>query len=108
MIGACGANWATEFAHGIYNWTLGIANWIAELPSSTIVMPHIANMAMACFIIGLTCIIFIRATRLRENFILGAIFICAGLVITVTQPTPIFMSTHDNELVAMRRADGEL
>lgn len=108
MIGACGANWATEFAHGIYNWTLGVANWIAELPASTIVTPHISNMAMVCFIIGLACIMFIRATRLRENCIIGAIFICTGLAITMTQPTPIFMSTHDNELVAMRRADGEL
>ena len=108
MIGACGVNWATEFAHGIYNWTLDVANWIAELPASTIVTPHISNMAMVCFIIGLACIMFIRATRLRENCIIGAIFICTGLAITMTQPTPIFMSTHDNELVAMRRADGEL
>lgn len=108
MIGACGINWATEFAHEIYDWTLGIANWIAELPVSTITVPHISNTVMVCFIIGLTCIIFIRATRWRENYAIGAMAICAGFITLAMQPEPIFMSTYDNELVAMRHADGEL
>lgn len=108
MIGACGINWATEFAHEIYDWTLGIANWIAELPASTITVPHISNTSMVCFIIGLTCIIFIRATRWRENYAIGAMAICAGFITLAMQPMPLFMSTYDNELVAMRRADGEL
>ena len=108
LIGACGINWASGFAHEIYDWTLGIANWIAELPASTITVPYISNTVMVCFIIGLTCIIFIRATRWRENYAIGAMAICAGFITLAMQPMPLFMSTYDNELVAMRRADDEL
>ena len=108
MIGACGAGWAVNIAHAIYDWTLGIANWISDLPLSMITVPHISNTAMVCFIIGLMCIVFIRATRWRENYIIGAMFICAGAITVAMQPAPVFMSTYDNELVAMRRADGKL
>ena len=108
MIGACGAGWAVNIAHAIYDWTLGIANWISDLPLSMITVPHISNTAMVCFIIGLMCIVFIRATRWRENYIIGAMFICAGVITVAMQPAPVFMSTYDNELVAMRRVDGKL
>ena len=108
MIGAFGAGWATDIAHEIYYWTLGIANWISDLPLSTISVPHISNTVMVLMIVGLVSIIFIRATRWRENYIIGAMFICAGAITQMMQPVPIFMSTYDNELVAMRRADGKL
>ena len=31
-----------------------------------------------------------------------------GILLVATQPKPVFMSTYDNELVAIRRADGQL
>ena len=108
LIGAFGATWATNLAHNIYDWTLNIATWISELPAATITMPHISNTAMTLFILGLACAIFIKSSKWRENLIIGGTFICFGLISVATQPTPIFMSTHDNELVAFRRDDGEL
>ncbi len=108
MLGACGVGTATNLAHVIYDWTINIAMWIAELPLSTIVVPHISNAAMVLFILGLACVIFIRAGRARENIIACAVFICAGICTAALQPTPVFMSTYDNQLVAWRRDDGEI
>ena len=108
MIGACGFGAATNLAHSIYDWTLNIAEHIAELPFATITMPHISNTAMVLFILGMACVIFIRAGRMRENIIVGAILVCGGIVTVAFQPTPIFMSTYDNELVAWQRDDGTL
>ena len=64
MISAFGAGWATDIAHEIYYWTLGIANWISDLPLSTISVPHISNTVMVLMIVGLVSIIFIRATNM--------------------------------------------
>ena len=108
MIGACGISAATNLAHSIYDWTLNIAEHIARLPFATIAMPHISNTAMVLFILGLACVIFIRAGRIRENIIIGATLICCGLCAVIMQPEPLFMSTYDNELVAFRRDDGAL
>ena len=108
LIGAGGATWATNIAHNIYDWALNIAMWISDLPAATIIMQHISNAAMVLFILGLACVIFIRATRWRENLVIGGTFICIGIVSVITQPRPIFMSTFDNELVAFLRDDGNL
>ena len=108
LIGACGTTWTTNIAHNIYDWTLNIATWISELPAATITVPHVSNTAMVLFIIGLACVIFIRTTKWRENFILGTTFICIGIMTVIMQPHPIFMSTFDNELVAFHRDDGIL
>lgn len=108
MFGVCGVEIATNLAHGIYDWTINIATWIAQLPLSTISIPHISNVAMVLFILGLTSIIFIRTTRWRENYIIGILCICIGITIVTTQPHPAFMSTYDNKLVAFRRADGQI
>lgn len=108
MIGVFGMTWATNIAHSIYDWTLNVATWISDLPAATIAMPHISNTAMILFVIGLACVVFIRATRYRENFIVGGIFICIGTMLVIMQPRPIFMSTYDNELVAFRRDDSSL
>ena len=108
LIGACGTTWATNIAHNIYDWTLNIATWISELPAATITVPHVSNTAMVLFIIGLACVIFIRTTKWRENFILGTTFICIGIMTVIMQPHPIFMSTFDNEFVAFHRDDGIL
>lgn len=108
MIGVCGAGWAVNIAHAIYDWTLGIANWIADLPLSTIIVPHISNAAMVLFILGLACLIFIHSEKYKVNYILGIMMICCGITIVTCQPKPIFMSTYDNELVAFRRDDAEL
>ncbi len=108
MFGACGSGWAINLAHSIYNSTLSIAVWISEFPLSTITVSHIPNAAMVCFIIGLASVIFIRAGRIRENFIIGTLFICSGIWVVAMQPKPVFMSTYDNELVAFMRTDGKL
>lgn len=108
LVGAGGATWATHTAHNIYDWTLNIATWISELPAATITMPHISNTAMVLFVLGLACVIFIRATQWRENLVIGVAFVCVGIISVITQPRPIFMSTFDNELVSFRRDDGNL
>ena len=108
MIGACGANWATVFAHEIYNWTLNIATQIADLPLSEITVSHIPNSAMVCFILGMACVIFIKNIKIKINLITGGIFVMVGILLVATQPKPVFMSTYDNELVAIRRANGQL
>lgn len=108
LVGACGWTWATNMAHAIYNWTLNIATCISEMPYATITMPHISNIAMICFILGLACVIFVRAGKFKENIIIGATFIGLGITTNLLQSRPWFMSTHDNELVAFRRPDGKL
>lgn len=108
LVGACGWTWATNLAHGIYDWTLNIATYISEMPYATITMPHISNIAMICFILGLACVIFVRAGKFKENIIIGATFIGLGITTNLLQSRPWFMSTHDNELVAFRRPDGKL
>ena len=108
MIGVCGASWATGLAHAFYDFALNIAVLISDLPAATVTTPHISNVAMMFFILGLMCIIFIYSAKLKENLIIGMFFICIGFITVALQPKPIFMSTNDNELVAFLSGDGNI
>ena len=83
----------------IYNWSLGIATSIANLPYAKITPAYISNNAICLIIIGMMCIVLIRPTRIRINYICGAIFILIGTTFVATSSRPIFFATPDHELV---------
>lgn len=95
-------------ADKIYDFLLIIGNKIFELPFASITMPHIPNAALTMIIIGLMCLMFIRPLRAKINYILCAIFICSGVLITLVYPKPVFYATSDHELVAFVGNNGTL
>ena len=97
-----------DLANMCYDFTLDIARWIADLPYANIVMPHISNTALMFMILGLACMILIRPIKVKVNYILCAIMCVIGVALVAIEPRPIFMATHDHELVAFRGNDGNL
>ena len=97
-----------DLANMCYDFTLDIARWIADLPYANIVMPHISNTALMFMILGLACMILIRPIKVKVNYILCAIMCVIGVALVAVAPRPIFMATHDHELVAFRGNDGNL
>ncbi len=95
-------------AEMIYHGALAVATKIAALPLAVILTPHIPNIAIVFMIVGFLCLMFIRATRPKINYILCASFIGIGVVITALAPRPIFFATHDHELIAFVAPDGKL
>ena len=90
-----------DIADIIYNWTFSVANGINHLPFATVNVPYISNTALCFIILGLMSIVLIKQTRLKENYILGAMFILSGFITIATSPKPLFFATSDHELVAM-------
>lgn len=95
-------------AEKVYDFLLIAGNKIFELPYATITMPHIPNIALSLIIIGFICMIFIRPLRIKINYILCSIFICCGILITISLPKPVFYATSDHELVAFVGSNGNL
>ena len=94
-------NWTMplDIANTVYKYTLNLGEHIAELPYSTITLPHISNASLMFFILGFMCLMFIKPIKIKINYIL---FVCmfgiATLIIAIT-PKPIFYATRDHELV---------
>ena len=108
MCAPFGWNWPTDFAEQIYNFCLGIGEFIAGLSGSTVVMPHIPNIAMVFIILGLMCVIFIRPIRVKINWILSISFTGIGILLVAINPRPVFYATADHELVAFVGENGNL
>ena len=109
LVGAMfGAGTPIELAHVLYDFSLGVAQYIASIPFATVAVPHVSNAAAMCFIIALMSLILIKPIKIKINYILFGLFCVAGLGIVYLSPRPIFFATHDNELVAFVRDDGKL
>jgi competence protein ComEC len=92
------------YAHGVYNWALGIAAHVAALPHSVVQTPHISGAALALIIFGFLCLMFIRNIgKFKINILLFFVFASAGVITIIFTPRPIFYSTHDNELIGFAR-----
>lgn len=104
-----GWNWPLGIADALYAKTLALARGISEIPYANIVMPHVPNSAMVLIIIGFLCIMFIRRTDLghRINYLFGGLLIVAGIIVTATNPRPVFYAAPDHGLVAFSY-DGKL
>ncbi len=96
------------FAHSIYDYSLGIADYIANLPCAMVTVPHISNAAILCFIAAFICLILVKNIKIKVNYILFGVLFTFGIIITAITPQPIFYATYDNELVAFIREDGKL
>lgn len=109
LIGAMfGAGAPIELAHALYNFSLGVAQHIADIPFATVVVPHVPNVAAICFVIGFICLMIIKPIKIKVNYILFLLFCGIGVGIVYLTPKPVFMATYDNELVAFLRDDGKL
>lgn len=84
----------------IYNFTIGFAKKISDLPYSQIQIPPISNIALFFIILGFLCLMFIiNYNKVRYNILLFCFFITVGITIITTTPRPIFYSTSDHELI---------
>ncbi len=89
-----------DWAHEIYNCTLGMARFISGLPYANLTVPHIPNNALICFVIAFVGLVCIRTIKIKINYIVCGVFLCVGMILVYTNPKPIFLATGDNELVA--------
>lgn len=94
-----GWTYPIELAEKAYEFTLMIGTKIAELPYSNIIMPHITNTALMCFILGFMALLFIRPIKVKINYILFSVLTLTGIFIIATTPKPLFYATYDHELV---------
>ena len=108
LLSVFGILFPLNWAHQIYDLAFQIANHIAQLPMATMDVPHISNVAIMCFILGLICLIAITPYRIRLNIVLCVLFCTTGLICVATTPRPIFYTTHDNELVGFIDDNGKL
>ena len=109
LIGAIlGVGVPIDIAHRLYDFTLGIAQYISSLPFATIAVPHIPNTAALCFIVALILLISIKPIRYGINYITVAMLCTIGMTIVCVAPRPVFYTTYDNELVAFVGDDGKL
>ena len=97
-----------DIAQYVYEHLYKIAEYISNLPYTTITMPHISNTAIIFFIIGFICLICIKPIKIKTNYVLFTIFMCTGIISIMTTHTPLFYATPDHELVAFKNDDGIL
>ncbi len=103
-----GSHLLLHWAGGIYDWAFNLAQRIADLPLSNIIMPHISDVAFATFILAFLFLMFIKPITnsayciLRKlNYVLFAAFAIFGIMIVMFQPRPVFYATADHELIGM-------
>ncbi len=102
-----GYNSPVHLAHTIYDYAFNIAERIAALPNASVPTPPAPSIAMAVIIFGFCCLMFIRGVRVWINYAICGACMCVGILIITYAPRPIFMATHDHELVAFVR-DGNI
>ena len=117
MIGTISALFGNHFliniTNNIYDWTLMIAKYIADLPYANLQMPHISNTVLLLSIYGLMCLVLIAKPDSKNfikrniNYVLCFICVFAAITICSTQNKPLFYSTDDNQLVGFV-VDGKL
>lgn len=94
-----------NIANHVYEFALGVATHIANLPYANITMYHISNLVLSLFIIGMLCVIFIVKSDSTKfvlkniNYCIGFVFITTGLIIMIALPRPMFYATPDHKLV---------
>ena len=108
IFGIFGMTFAIDWAHVIYEWLLGIAHAISDIPFAVLHMPHISNSAIVFIILGLACLIFVRPVRIKINYIISSTLVLVGLSIYAFAPRPVFFASSDNELVAFMTNDSKL
>ncbi len=94
------------FAHIIYDKLFNVAEYISNLPLSSMEFSTVPNISIIMFIIGLSCLIFIRDIDTYKkfiarhtNFALFGIFILCGIIIWCATPKPVFYIAHDHKLI---------
>ena len=103
-----GFNTPINWAHDIYNWLIGVAENISNLPCASLNTPHISNIALLLFVLAFISLMFIKPIKIKINYILFAIFFALALVAVFKTPTPVFYASYDNELVAFLDDNGFL
>lgn len=88
-----------NIAHNIYQHTLLLAQHIGNFPASNLIVPDIPNIAMFFIITGFICIMLLQTKRQINRYMIAAISIIIGIIITITSPRPVFFITTDHELV---------
>ena len=100
-----GNHFLLDIANEIYLFSLNIAQHISNMPYANITMPHISNMVLILFIVGMMCIVLIVKKDVKNfwhkniNYLVGGGFILIGIIIYITSPKPLFYATDDNKLV---------
>lgn len=107
MVAIIGINSPILLAHIIYDYCFNIAERIANLPTPNIGLGMIPNAALVMFIIGLSCLIFIKncdrfkfAIARHTNIVLCVIFVLIGTIIYINEPKPIFYIANNHKLIA--------
>lgn len=93
----------TSYAAAVYNWTFGIANWIATLPYAQIQIPNIPALALILMAVGLICLIIIKNRKIK--FPLFAMLYLTSIILVATKPKPIFYASVNHELIAVVQND---
>lgn len=97
----------------IYEFTLHIAQHIANLPHANLNAPFIPNSALILSTIGLLFLILIVKPEVKNFFIKNINYLLCGcciilaITITTTRSKPLFYSAKDNQLVGFV-VDGKL
>ena len=109
MIGTICALFGNHFliniSNHIYDFTLRIAEHIANLPYANLHMPYIPNTTLLLTIFGLLFLILIVKPNSKNifihniNYILCICCISVAVITCATRQKPLFYSTNDNELV---------
>ena len=93
-------------AHWIYQKLFIIAEYISELPYSSIPIGTPSNTATVFIIIGMACLMFIRnqdtfktAIARHLNIAISSVFITIGCIIYIATPRPIFYISNDHKLI---------
>lgn len=109
LVGALfGLDAPIEWAHMLYDFSLNIAKYIANIPGATVGVAHIPNAAAVFFILAFIALILVKPIKVKINWILFGAFCAVGIMIVHITSRPIFYATYDNELVAFLRDDGKL
>lgn len=97
-----------NFAHLVYEYAMGAAQYFSNLPAANINTPYIANAVVICIIVGFVCLINIRNIKFKSNICLCGLFCAAGLTVMTINSKPIFFATNDHVLVGFVNQDGKL
>ncbi|MCQ2562565.1 MAG: ComEC/Rec2 family competence protein, partial [Alphaproteobacteria bacterium] len=116
LCAVCGYGGIIDIVQYIYDITLQIAQFIANLPNANIIMPKISNVAMIFIIIGFLSLIFIQPINIKyvnkhnvfykyANKFLFLFFVFVGLLVVIFAKRPIFYVSSDHELAAFVNND---
>jgi competence protein ComEC len=108
ILGMFGMTFAVDWAHVIYEWLLGIAHVISDVPCAVLHMPHISNISIVFITLGLACLMFVRPVRIKINYVMCSVLVLLGLGIYGFASRPVFFASSDNELVAFMTSESNL